>query len=179
MKNSKIVLIPAFRYVVPADFENWLENMAAQGWHIDRVRQWSSLVMTFRRGPPRKYRFVYDMRVSPRRDYRATYEQFGWQYLGRMASAHIWHMEYSGERPEAFSDAESLVARNRRTILAASVSFTLLFLMLIVYAVLLIFFGDNISGSDRAQLLAAGALFCVLMLLIGVVMLRIHKNERR
>jgi uncharacterized membrane protein (DUF485 family) len=179
MKDSKIVLFPAFRYVVPADFENWLEGMAEKGWHIDRVRQWSSLVMTFKRGQPRKYRFVYDMRIKLRQGYQETYEQFGWQYLGRMASAHMWRMEYTNERPEAFSDMESLVARNRRTILAVSVSFTLFLLMVLVYAVLLIFFRDSMSSSDRTQLVAAGALFSVFILLLGAVMLCIHRNERR
>jgi hypothetical protein len=80
-------------------------------------------VHDFPAGKPKKYRFVYDPQVSPRKEYIATYEQFGWEYLGRMASAHFWRMEYEGERPQAFSDQEGLVDRNRRNLIAVSVSF--------------------------------------------------------
>ena len=38
----------AFRYVVPADFENWLEAQARDGWLCEHVGQWSSIRMTFR-----------------------------------------------------------------------------------------------------------------------------------
>ena len=50
MKTKKIVFFPAFKRVVPSDFENWLEDMAAKGWHIERVRQWSSIIMIFIKG---------------------------------------------------------------------------------------------------------------------------------
>ena len=120
MKDKKIVLFPGYRYVVPADFERWLEKMASAGWHIDRISQWSSLFMVFRRGEPQKYRFVYDLQAVPRKDYRAIYEQFGWEYLGRMASIYIWRKAYRDRRPEAFSDRDSIIHRNRRTIAAIS-----------------------------------------------------------
>ena len=118
MKDKKIVLFPGFRHVVPADFESWLEKMASAGWHIDRITQWSSFVMVFRRGAPKKYRFVYDLQAAPRKDYRAIYQEFGWEYLGRMASVFIWRKEYREARLEAFSDQESILQRNRRTLIA-------------------------------------------------------------
>jgi len=179
MKDKRIVLFPAFRKVVPADLENWLEHMAVEGWHIDRVRQWNSLWMTFKKGEPRKYRFVCDMQFAARKDYRATYEQFGWQYLGRMASMYVWRMEYQGQRPEAFTDRDSVVDRNRRTILAVSVSFTLFLMMIIFYAVQIICFPDSLSAGDRTQVIAVEALFSVFVILLGIVMLYIWKNRRR
>jgi hypothetical protein len=181
MKDKKIVLFSAFRggNVVPANFENWFERMAAEGWHINRVRQWNSLWMTFKKGEPRKYRFVCDMQASPRKDYRATYEQFGWECLGRMASMYVWRMEYQGQRPEAFTDKESVVARNRRTVQAVSVSFTLFLIMIVSYSVWLIFFPDSLSAGDRAQMIAVVALFSVFEILLGIVMLYIWKNRRR
>jgi len=181
MKEKKTVLFSAFRggNVVPANFENWFERMAAEGWHIDRVGQWNSLWMTFRRGEPRKYRFICDLQASPRKEYRATYEQFGWECLGRMASMYVWRMEYQGQRPEAFTDKDSVVGRNRRTILAVSVSFTLFLIMIIFYAVQLTCFPDSLTESDRAQIIAVMALFSVFEILLGIVMLYIWRNRQR
>ena len=90
MTDRKIVLCPAFRHLIPSDFENWLERMAAKGWHIDSIRQWSSILMTFKRSEPEKYRFVYDPQVSPRKEYIATYEQFGWEYVGGWLDFNWW-----------------------------------------------------------------------------------------
>jgi hypothetical protein len=179
MREKRRVILPVFRRVVPADLENWLERMAAEGWHINRVRQWSSLMMTFRRGEPKKYRFVCDFQASRRKEYMATYEQFGWEYLGRMASMYVWRMGYDDERPEAFSDRDSRVGRNRRTILAVSVSFTLFLIMILFYAVQLIFFSDSLSPGDRNQLIAVEVFFSIFVALLGWVMIYIWKNRMR
>jgi hypothetical protein len=179
MTDRKIVLFSAFRYLLPSDFENWLERMAAEGWHINRFRQWSSIVMTFRRGKPKKYRFVYDPQVSPRKEYIATYEQFGWEYLGRMASAHFWRMEYEGKWPEAFSDQESILRRNRRTISAVSVSFTIFLITVLVVGILLLFFADSLYETDRIQIIIAEGFFGVITIALGAVMVFLRKNESR
>jgi hypothetical protein len=177
MIDRKTVLFSAFRYLLPSDYENWLERMAAQGWHTNHFRQWNSIVMTFIRGEPKKYRFVYDPQVSPRKEYIATYEQFGWEYLGRMASAHFWRMEYEGERPEAFSDQESIVRRNRRTIAAVSVSFTLFLITVLAVGILLLFFADSLSRPDRMQVVIAEGFFGVITIALGAVMVFVRRNE--
>ena len=60
MSDNKIVLFSAFRHVVPSDYEDWFEQMATKGWHIDEIKQWDTVYMRFHRGNPKKYRFVYD-----------------------------------------------------------------------------------------------------------------------
>jgi hypothetical protein len=179
MTDKKIVLFPVFRYLIPSDFENWLERMAAQGWHISGFRQWNSLIMTLTKGSPKKYRFVYDPQVSPRTEYIATYEQFGWEYLGRMASSHFWRMEYKDERPEAFSDRESMVKRNRRIIAAASVSFTIFLITVVAIGIILLFFADSLSETDRNQVIIAEGFFGAITIAIGTVMIFLRKNESR
>jgi hypothetical protein len=179
MRDRKIVLFSAFRYLSPSDYEDWLERMAAEGWHVRHFRQWNSIVMTLVRGEPRKYRFVYDPQVSPRKEYVATYEQFGWQYLGRMASAHFWRMEYEGERPTAFSDQESIVRRNRRAIAAVSVSFAIFLVTVLAIGILLLFFADSLSNTDRTQAVIAEGFFGVIMVALGAVMVFLRKNESR
>jgi hypothetical protein len=125
MKTKKVVWLSAFRHVVPADYEDWLEKLALQGWNIDRIGQWSSIYLVFRKTSPKRYRYVYDIQPNPRKDYRATYEQFGWECVGAMASCFLWRKEFAAERPQAFSDTQSIEDRNRRDIKAVSVSFIL------------------------------------------------------
>lgn len=179
MSERKIVLFSAFCFLLPTDYENWLERMAAEGWHINHFRQWNSVYMTFQRGIPKKYRFVYDPQVSPRKEYIATYTQFGWEYLGRMASAHFWRMEYEGERPQAFSDQEGLVDRNRRNINAVSVSFFIFLAAVIGIGLTLGFSSGSLSAGDRAQLILAGIFFGVILLALGYIMFLMWKNQMR
>ena len=179
MSDKKIELFSAFRHLLPADYENWLEQMAVEGWHIDHFGQWSSVCMTLQRGEPKKYRFVYDPQVSPRKEYIATYEQFGWEYLGRMASAHIWRIEYEDERPQAFSDREGLVDRNRRNLIAVAVSFFIFLVAVIAIGLALGFASDTLSAGDRTQLVIAEIFFGVIWLALGYIMFLMWKNRMR
>jgi hypothetical protein len=179
MSDQKIVLFSVFRHILPSDYENWLEQMAAEGWQIDRVGQWSSVVMIFRRCEPKISRFVYDPQVSPRKEYIPTYKEFGWEYLGRMASAHIWRMEYEGERPQAFTDQEGLVERNRRNLTAVSISFLIFLAAVLAIVVWLGFAVDSLSAGDRIQLLIAAVFFGLISLALGYVMLQMQKNLRK
>ena len=52
MKNTKTVWFSAYRWVVPADYEAWLETLAKQGWNLQRIRQWDSIRMTFHKTVP-------------------------------------------------------------------------------------------------------------------------------
>lgn len=177
--EKKIVLFPAWKRVVPSDFEQWLEKMASNGWHIDCIRQWSSMFMIFKKGKPRKYRFVYDLRAIAGKDYISTYEQFGWEYLGHMASVYIWRMEYEDERPEAFTDKESIAGRDNRTIAAISFSFVLFLLASIAMSAALIFFPGSITESDRIQLIVAVIVFALAAITLGLVMIYIRKKSRQ
>ena len=114
MKNTKTVWFSAYRWVVPADYEAWLETLAKQGWNLQRIRQWDSIRMTFHKTEPKQYRYVFDLNAFPKKDYKATYQQFGWEFMGQMASCFIWRKEYTGERPESFTDQDSLTRRNKR-----------------------------------------------------------------
>jgi len=61
MKTKKVVWFSAFKHVAPADYENWLEKMALQGWNIDKIGQWSSIYLAMAKTSPKKYRYVYDI----------------------------------------------------------------------------------------------------------------------
>lgn len=112
--EKKTAWFSVFRRVVPADYEEWLESLALEGWNVDKIGQFSSIRMTFVRTGPKKYRYVFDLNAFPNKDYVNTYEQFGWEFVGQMSSCFVWRREYSDRRPESFSDAESAIRRNKR-----------------------------------------------------------------
>lgn len=177
MKNKKVIFFSAFKNVVPADYERWFEDLAAKGWHPVKVGQWSSIAMQFEKSEPGKYRYVIDMQIAPKKDYMQTYEAFGWEYVGQMASAHVWRKRYSDERPESFSDAPSLVARNKRFLVAIYVSFTIFLLGSLAFVAGALY--SDLSSSDRLQFALAAGLFFTLAILLGIVMGKVKKNSCR
>ncbi|MDR2606590.1 MAG: DUF2812 domain-containing protein [Oscillospiraceae bacterium] len=112
--NKKTILLPVFRYVVPADFEETMERYALDGWTVDKLHRYNSLFITLRKTEPKKYRYVFDLNIHPTTDYHRIYEQFGWEFVGQMSSCFIWRKEYADIRPESFTDSDSLVRRNMR-----------------------------------------------------------------
>jgi hypothetical protein len=177
MNNTKLCWWTPFRYAVPADYENWFEQQALEGWHPVRVGQWSSFAMRFEKGEPKRYRYVVDMQPAPRKDYRRIYEEFGWEFVGQMASSYVWRREYQGERPESFSDLSSRHSRNKRFFWAIAVSGIMLALGALVAAGAAIF--APILPEKRLEL-ALEAGFCALIAAaLGAVMVRIRKNLDR
>lgn len=168
----KTYWMTAFRYVVPADYEQWFEKLASQGWHPRKVGQWSSLAMRFFQGEPNKYRYVVDMQPFPRKEYKQMYEEFGWEFVGQMASMMVWRREYTDERPESFSDSDSRKLRNRRFIGAVAVSFALF--LLGALASLGAFIFTNTENHIDFGIMSVFLL--VLAVLLGIVMLKMRKN---
>ena len=115
--TTKSFWFPVFRKFIPADFEAWMEKLAYDGWNIDKIDMFSVLRFTFHKAEPKQYRYVFDMKFNTykHKDYRKTYEQFGWEFVGRFnANTFLWRREYTAERPESFTDRESLIQRNKR-----------------------------------------------------------------
>lgn len=177
MKQDKRYWLTPFRYVVPADYENWFEEKAAAGWHPVKVGQWSSIAMRFTTSAPKKYRYVVDMQAAPKKDYRRMYEEFGWEFVGQMASAMVWRREYDGERPESFSDLQSRRGRNKRFFWAVSVSF-FLFAAGALATVGAVLFAP--LDAERTLELVIMTAFCVAAAVaLGLVMARLRKNIDR
>ena len=177
MKQDRTYWLTPFRYVVPADYEHWFEEKAATGWHPVKVGQWSSIAMRFAKGAPKKYRYVVDMQAAPKKDYRRMYEEFGWEFVGQMASAMVWRREYDSERPESFSDLMSRRGRNQRFFWAVSVSCFLFALGALATLGAVLFAPLN---AERTLELVIMTAFCVAAAVaLGFVMARIRKNIDR
>jgi len=156
--NKKTIWLPAFRWVVPADFEQLMENLAAQGWAANKLGRFGAFKITLHESKPRNIRYVFDLNLFPNSDYHQTYEQFGWEYAGRMSNCFIWRKEYTDIRPESFTDRESLVLRNKRLKNAY-----LVIVVLIITAVAALIAGYSI--------MAAAAKTEILLVFIPVVLL--------
>lgn len=170
--KTKTFWLTAFRYVEPAAYEQWFERHAANGWHPVKVGQWSSLAMRLCEGAPKKYRYVVDMQAFPKKNYRQIYEEFGWEFVGQMASMMVWRREYENERPESFSDAPSRQARNKRFIGAVAVSF-ILFLVGALASLGAFIFTNTENHIDFG---ISSAFMFVLAVLLGSVMLKMRRS---
>lgn len=179
MSDKKAAWFSAFINVVPADYEKWLEDLALQGWNIDKIGQWSSIRMVFKHTTPKRYRYVFDMQAAPKKDYKATYEQFGWEFVGQMASAFIWRKEYDGDKPESFSDAESVIKRNTNVMYAVMVSFILFLITSVVLTVSFVLFFSTLNLSDILQFIFGCTLSYLFTIYLGYVIDNINKNRLR
>ncbi len=114
MKNKRVEWLLPYRHVAPAGIERRMEALAAEGWTVDRIRQWHSIAMPMRRAEPARVRYAVELHPGRVREYRTLWESFGWELAGRMGSLFLWRMAYdpAGVRPEAYSDAESRGRRN-------------------------------------------------------------------
>ncbi|MCH4198725.1 MAG: DUF2812 domain-containing protein [Clostridium tyrobutyricum] len=177
MKNKKTIWLSVFRNFVPTDYENWLEQLALQGWNIDHINQWSSIIMTFHRSEPKKYRYIFDLQVFSKEDYKNTYEQFGWEFVGKMASCFIWRKEYTNKRPESFTSRESLEKRNKQVIYAVSISFIIFLIAFIIIITTFILNSSNLSSDDILQFILGTILSFAFTLYLGCVMKTIYKNR--
>ncbi len=114
MKEKKTMWLSPFIHSNPVEQEEYLEKQALQGWHPVKSSAWNSLGMVFHKTEPKQYRYVIDCQPILRREYKQLYQDLGWELVGIMSSIVVWRKEYHTERPESFSDKESLARRNKR-----------------------------------------------------------------
>jgi len=88
-------------------------------------------------------------------------------------------MAYEGERPQAFSDREGLVERDRRNLKAVSVSFCLFLIAVLAISLALFLASGSLSAGDRIQLIIADIFFGVISLALGYIMVVMRKNRSR
>ncbi|MGE5396248.1 MAG: DUF2812 domain-containing protein [Chitinophagales bacterium] len=156
---KKTVLFPFFTRVSPEKFEVWLEGMEKDGWHIDKLTQWNAFGITFKKETSRQYRYCYDMQFTARADYMQTFRDFGWEYVGQVASSRIWRKEYTGKRPDAFTDRETNDARVRRFGNSVMISVALSWILGIGLLYPVFFASAGLPDNDRLQLILC-SIFC-------------------
>lgn len=99
----------------PEKVERWLEEQELQGYNVVGVGR-MGVRFSFIKGSPRQVRYCVDYQTDVAADYRSLYEDDGWELVHESMGWYIWRKPYSGERPEIYTDVDSLVARNNRLI---------------------------------------------------------------
>lgn len=110
----KSAWLAPFLHPMPERLERWLEAQAAQGWQPTALGDLSAIRLYLAKTKRARIRYVVDPQQHADADYRATYEDAGWEYVGELTSLHVWCRRYKGDRPEAFTDRASRAARDRR-----------------------------------------------------------------
>jgi hypothetical protein len=178
MKSKMKYLCATFRKVVPSEYESWFEKLALEGWHPQDITHTSSFIMSFVKGKAIKYRYVVDVQAIPKDDYVSIYQDFGWEFVGRMSSIFVWRKEYIDERPEAFSDKENLMKRNRRFIMAISFSLVLFSIASLIVTASFIVNLSRLDIGGITQFMLGMILSYSLTILLASVIYRISKAKK-
>lgn len=104
----------------PEKIENWLEEMEAQGWHVD-YGMGIGTTFQFTRGEPRKVRYCADYQNKVTPEYSRIFHDVGWELVYSGMGWYIWGMPYETERPEIYTDMEATIERNNRLMLMLAV----------------------------------------------------------
>lgn len=96
----------------PEILENWLEQKEAEGWHLFNVN--AQIVFNFVRTESKKVRYCADYQSKLDPEYKTIFQDAGWELVFSGAGWYLWRMEYTGERPEIYTDVDSLIGRNKR-----------------------------------------------------------------
>jgi hypothetical protein len=91
--------------------EAMLESMAAEGWALKRVG--GALVSyLFEKSEPARIRYCFDYQEKIKPDYLVLLSDAGWKLEHRSSGWYIWSQAYAGERPELYTDIDSLIHRS-------------------------------------------------------------------
>ena len=165
-----------------ARIEEYLEEMSAQGWHV--VQADGMLVgFLFERGEPKRVRYCMDYQRQERGEYRQIFADAGWTLLQKSMGWYIWSKEYETERPDIYTDVDSLITRNRNLLVTiCAVFFTQMPMICINYGNLTLAVRSNpaIMAPLAIFLAAVYALlaYCTVKLSVSIGKLRRRKRAQ-
>lgn len=99
----------------PEKIEDWLEQMEAEGWHVYNATG-IGVRFHFVKGEPRRVRYCADYQSNISPEYKAIFQDAGWELVYSSIGWYIWRMEYEKERPNIYTDIDSLLGMNKRLI---------------------------------------------------------------
>jgi len=102
--------------------EKWLSEMSKKGWHLVRVGFFN---YTFREGAPRDYEYRFDFKILGRNDfedYRSTFEDAGWEYIGNLGSWYYFRADVSKDPDmELYSNNRSKIEKYKRLLILLAI----------------------------------------------------------
>ncbi len=115
-KSKKIKKVIKLYFVWSEDKEEqWLRNMANQGWHLKKA---SLFNYTFEKGEPKDFVYQFDFRMNSSKDekeYLDLFKESGWTLINRLGGWYYFRKIYKeGEQNEIYSDKESLKQKYKK-----------------------------------------------------------------
>jgi len=151
--------------------EDWLEQMAQQGYHFQSV----SLpgFYTFEQGEPRSdiYRLDYFTNPKDRENYLQIFSDSGWEYMGEMNGWQYFRKQKSDSTAnEIYSDPESKAQKYKRL---------LLFLVIFLPIYFNFIFLNERSGSTFIKVFSFVMFFLLLLYIYIIIRLIKRINDLR
>jgi len=169
MHNFKHVFKPWFAWK-PERIEDYLEEMAAEGWQIDRVAM-SLMWYRFEQSELQRIRFCADYQWKPDEEYEIILQDDGWTKVAQNSGWLLWKKEYEKVRPQLYTDKQSLIDRNRKIILVIGCSLLAQFPALMTNAferLSLRYFG---GWSLAGEIFSVMYFFLVMLMIYGLIRL--------
>ena len=96
----------------------WLAEMSKKGWHLERVGFFN---YSFREGLSADYAYRFDFKIMGKNDfedYKATFEDAGWEYVGSFGSWYYFRADISKDPDmELYSDNRSKMEKYKRLLI--------------------------------------------------------------
>jgi hypothetical protein len=95
--------------------EQWLEDMARQGLHLQRISCLRT-VFVFKRGEPADMTYRIDFLIARKNpDYVQLFNDAGWEHVDELLGWQYWRAPKSeGRSPEIFTDVPSQIKKYQR-----------------------------------------------------------------
>ena len=96
--------------------ENWLEEMALQGYVLMDVKGIGTHFY-FEKAKPLKCRFCIDFQPRINKDYLQIIIDDGWEIYPMGFGWYVWSKVYEDQRPHLYSDYDSIIRRNNKLLI--------------------------------------------------------------
>ncbi|WP_142413869.1 DUF2812 domain-containing protein [Hathewaya massiliensis] len=108
----------------PDKLEIWLENMESQGFNLEKVKRLGDNKFYFKKGTPRKIRYILDFQNDTKASYYEILKQDNWNLVytggGLPVKWSLWSKEYADERPNIYTE-EEVISNAKKMLLTHSI----------------------------------------------------------
>lgn len=157
----------------PEKIEDWLEQMDTDGWHLYNATG-IGIRFHFVKEEPRRVRYCADYQSNIGPEYKQIFQDAGWELVYSGIGWYIWRMEYEGERPDIYTDIDSLVGMNKRLITILGICAIIEALAMTSMGATLIF--DQTTSMPKAMY---GVLFSFIFSFIGYCLYKLLEYNRK
>ena len=159
----------------PEKVENWLEEMESKGWNLYQV-ELASLRFKFTKGEPKKIRYCADFQSSINDQYLTLFKDDHWELVWSGAGGwYIWKKEYVQERPDIYTDNNSLIDRNKRLLWILSPLTALLAFLVVIFSTHVYAPGYEVTGLSK---IVAGVIIAEVTF-FGYALLQLNRYNKK